>query len=512
MKYVTMDWPTKTRRITQYFGERPDVYRQVRVAGVRLRGHNGLDIAASFEPVYAPFSGVVVEADDEGNAVPGFGKYIKLADAGASGSTPAALRASSSYHVVLAHLSRVDVRPGQRVTRGQQLGVSGNSGWSTGPHLHLGLRIKPYNRADGWGGYVNPLPHLLQADVQALAVVGPYWEPAHRDATDDSVMRRWRPAVIKLERNGWDNPRLMTELYRDLPATYFVWRDHAWAGEGRHGELMSDPGDFGRRHADAMIKSFESIRARGGVVDPGRTLFMATNEPPIWRPGWKEALATYSVAFMATLTRRGFLGLIGNFAVGWPGNSCQGCAPEWGWFSEALAWARAGGHVVSNHEYWADGGPMRWDRWWARRGEAMPDLQVQRIVGECGYERRVQEPGVETRRAGWAAWMDGQAYLGQLAEYGRMVSRDSRLIGAAVFIYDYNNRELWPKFDVRPLRDELPAALAPTAPRAFSGLYFHDEAGGTPPRPEDDLARCRKELEAALAAARRARDELNSIL
>jgi murein DD-endopeptidase MepM/ murein hydrolase activator NlpD len=46
------------------------------------------------------------------------------------------------------HLSEFKVREGERVTRGQELGLSGDSGRATGPHLHIAVR---------WQGiYVNP--------------------------------------------------------------------------------------------------------------------------------------------------------------------------------------------------------------------------------------------------------------------------------------------------------------------------------------------------------------------
>ncbi len=44
---------------------------------------------------------------------------------------------------------RIEVTPGQTLRRGQRLGVSGNSGGSTGPHLHFAIRIHPHERADG---------------------------------------------------------------------------------------------------------------------------------------------------------------------------------------------------------------------------------------------------------------------------------------------------------------------------------------------------------------------------
>jgi murein DD-endopeptidase MepM/ murein hydrolase activator NlpD len=42
---------------------------------------------------------------------------------------------------VYAHLSRVDVRKGQRLAQGQHLGAVGATGWATGPHLHFEFRV-----------------------------------------------------------------------------------------------------------------------------------------------------------------------------------------------------------------------------------------------------------------------------------------------------------------------------------------------------------------------------------
>lgn len=87
------------------------------------RMHKGIDIAAPWgAPVFAATDGVVQFAGR--NA--GYGNFIKLGHGGGFGT---------GY----GHLSRILVRNGQRVRKGQQIGAIGNTGLSTGPHLHYEL-------------------------------------------------------------------------------------------------------------------------------------------------------------------------------------------------------------------------------------------------------------------------------------------------------------------------------------------------------------------------------------
>ncbi len=137
--------------IAQLWGENPAVYSQIGYDGVPLLGHNGVDfLTPTGTPLLATDNGVASEV--VANDPTGFGNYVKLQH--------------SWGESVYAHMLDFSIGQGQGVSRGQLLGRSGATGNVTGPHLHFAIRINPYNRRDGWGGYSDPLPYMRPADFQ----------------------------------------------------------------------------------------------------------------------------------------------------------------------------------------------------------------------------------------------------------------------------------------------------------------------------------------------------------
>lgn len=121
---VPFSWPMKGW-ISSKFGKR------------RRKMHDGIDIAAPHgTPIAAARSGHVIYA---GARIPGYGKMVIV-------------RHADEYSSVYAHLSRINVKKGQFVARGQRLGRCGQTGRATGPHLHFEVRE---NRVP-----VNPLLYL----------------------------------------------------------------------------------------------------------------------------------------------------------------------------------------------------------------------------------------------------------------------------------------------------------------------------------------------------------------
>jgi len=117
------------KRMASGYGYRIDPHYKVR------KHHDGMDFTASTgTEVYATGDGKVVRADSNSS---GYGKHIRI-DHG------------YGYVTLYAHLSKIQVKSGQEVKRGDIIGLVGNTGKSMGPHLHYEVRkegqpINPIN-------------------------------------------------------------------------------------------------------------------------------------------------------------------------------------------------------------------------------------------------------------------------------------------------------------------------------------------------------------------------------
>jgi murein DD-endopeptidase MepM/ murein hydrolase activator NlpD len=120
-------------KLTSTYGMRPHPVKKTR------KMHHGIDIGiARGATVRSVADAVVVKAE----WMPGYG-YTILLDHG------------NGYQTLYGHLSRIDVKKGQRVCRGQAVALIGSTGRSTGPHLHYEVRVK--------GKPKNPLPFIKLA-------------------------------------------------------------------------------------------------------------------------------------------------------------------------------------------------------------------------------------------------------------------------------------------------------------------------------------------------------------
>jgi murein DD-endopeptidase MepM/ murein hydrolase activator NlpD len=120
-----LNYPVVKVNITQYFGNTPFSSQNPQV--YNGAGHNGIDFAVPVgTQIFAALGGTVLgtgNTDESCNGV-SYGKWVLI-------------RHPNGLTTLYAHLSVIQVAAGQQVTAGQKIGLSGNTGYSTGPHLHF---------------------------------------------------------------------------------------------------------------------------------------------------------------------------------------------------------------------------------------------------------------------------------------------------------------------------------------------------------------------------------------
>ncbi len=161
-----LEWPLKSFIITQYYGNTP--FATANPSVYSGRGHNGIDLAVGIgTTVYSARQGKVLGVGNTDATCPNasYGKWILIEH-------------DNGLTTLYAHLSLIRVSSGETVTSDQIIGYTGNSGYSTGPHLHFtvfasdSVKIGSLNSRScanvtysiplltKTGGYLNPLSYL----------------------------------------------------------------------------------------------------------------------------------------------------------------------------------------------------------------------------------------------------------------------------------------------------------------------------------------------------------------
>ncbi|MEZ4673592.1 MAG: M23 family metallopeptidase [Caldilineaceae bacterium] len=142
-------------RLLQGWGENEQFYGTYTYNGVALKGHNGIDLL--------PVDGAAITCVDTGRIVEigyeseGYERYLKIDH-----------KWGESFY---AYLGLITVEAGQMVKRGELVAHLPTTFAPTNralhkQYLHFGMRIKPFNRFDGWGGFVDPIPFLQPATIE----------------------------------------------------------------------------------------------------------------------------------------------------------------------------------------------------------------------------------------------------------------------------------------------------------------------------------------------------------
>ncbi len=160
-----LHWPLDSVKITQKFGNTAFA----KAGAYSGKGHNGIDFRASTgTPIKAALTGVIVGTGntDAQKGCYSYGKWVLI-------------RHPNGLSTLYGHLSSINVTPGSSVETGDIIGYSGNTGYSTGPHLHFTVyaadavkvvRLGTVKAGGGcsnvslpvsaWAGYLDPLEYL----------------------------------------------------------------------------------------------------------------------------------------------------------------------------------------------------------------------------------------------------------------------------------------------------------------------------------------------------------------
>jgi len=187
-------WPTEFRHYTQFYGENQQHYHDTSYAHSLHGGHNGADLQVKRDdpassPIRACLDGVVTRKK---MIETGYGHHVYVSSH---------VEQVGQVTLLYTHMTHVPVKEGQAVQAGQVIGTAGSTGASTGPHLHLSLKVEGL-KVPANADYLNPRPYLDPPPLSRGQPRTPYSRtyvllPPEADAT-------WAQAVVD---TTWDARR-----------------------------------------------------------------------------------------------------------------------------------------------------------------------------------------------------------------------------------------------------------------------------------------------------------------
>jgi len=192
--------PLRHIRITSHFA-----YRRWHPILKRYRPHHGTDFGARRgTPILAVNRGKVIFAGWMG----GYGKVVKIKHPG-------------GYVSLYAHQSRLRVKRGQYVKKGQIIGYVGNTGRSTGPHLHFGLMKN--------GRWINPMKVLRKKSIGGLVF---------KKVTKYEDVKTTRYKKVEIPGAEENRKKLEAYLLNEIPS--YIWGKERFKGKLQDEEILED--------------------------------------------------------------------------------------------------------------------------------------------------------------------------------------------------------------------------------------------------------------------------------
>lgn len=119
LTHIPIMLPNSSSTVTSHYGLRRHPCKK------NVRMHFGIDLVnQKSTPIYSSAMGIVTKAEKTN----GYGNMVEV-------------KHSQSFTTIYAHLKKIDVHKGDRVLKGQQLGIQGNSGNATKEHLHFEIKL-----------------------------------------------------------------------------------------------------------------------------------------------------------------------------------------------------------------------------------------------------------------------------------------------------------------------------------------------------------------------------------
>lgn len=255
-------------------------------------GHNGYDYDLRYQPVHAAAPGKVIFAQFEYLTAPdhGYGLMVMIDH-------------QNGYVTLYGHFATLQVKAGQRVKRGQTLGISGNTGRSTGPHLHFTVfhncsPTDPY----GWTGqgpdpleaYQGETSTALWVHLPLVLNPPPGWYVS--DAIPPQATARMILLRLPATRGGIE--AFTTALGQEMRAVQAAIDPGAVVVRTdilRGGLIVNGPISASRLYALPDVASLASPDVSGTESDTLASLAraaMASSPPgsPVWGPTWSGYL------------------------------------------------------------------------------------------------------------------------------------------------------------------------------------------------------------------------------
>jgi hypothetical protein len=348
----------------------------------------------------------------------GFGLYVRIQQV-VDGIT---------WYVYTAHLDSVCIASGQAVTAGQQIGASGNSGNTTGPHLHFEVRTAPAGSSvpSSAQGALDPEPLIRWEDaVTPTSKIGLHFQglPAwHQDVVDHSELQ-WVKMINPSGAYPYARPvNIIGRLWIGGDAIEQQYINRGAAGADAYFGLLMD------RYADA----------------PWVTVWEGPNEP---RPYWDGlvALNAFSLRWVELMHAAGYKVAVGCLSVGQPQEG----------IAHAIGPSLEHADYLALHEYAQP--TMQTDATWLclRYRRTVAELQSAGyrvppiLITECGIDGGAVTPEREAEKrpgVGWRGFCDQEACLKQLEWYDSELRKDSIVVAATPFVCGPNDD--WVSFEI----------------------------------------------------------------